>query len=343
MFKLCKLQAVSYLFLVTLMTSASVNAYIPDVYQDEYISVRAGVIETEHKPIHFGDALTLVVEVDFNDREVLIETLGEDFFRKNWGAEKGLNLRGAPTVEKVNMSSGKSGLRASFSFQILDCPRELTSCAGHKPYEIPLFTLGYQIVDGSGDVQNNKSVRFRPWPGKVMLTQALHIPHHAIEEFTTYFPGGAYPKTLNMSESQSGGLWIILVGGLLFLTSFTPRLFGDDVPYLVEQTRKPGKRWDKVLAGLQDESSQYSDEEWADHLRRLVMWFSLDELGINPCVYLHDDSVAIATERLDKGFREFFFDVINQESITSARRNEFLSRFEQHAGIKSVGVREKLA
>jgi hypothetical protein len=343
MLKLCKLQAVSYLFLITLMASISANAYIPDVYQDEYITVRAGVVETEHKPIHFGDVLTLVVEVHFNDREVLIETLGEDFFRKNWGAEKGINLRGSSAVEKVNRSADKSELKASFSFQILDCPRELTSCAGHKPYEIPLFTLGYQIVDGSGDVQNNKSVRFRPWPGKVMLTQALHIPHQAIEEFTTYFPGGAYPKALNITESQSGGLWIILTGGLLFLAGFTPRLFSDDVPYLVEPTRKPGKRWDRVLAGLQDESSQYSDEEWADNLRRLVMWFSLDELGINPCVYLHDDSVAINNERLDKAFREFFFDVINQESITPGRRNEFLNRFEEHARIKSAGVRGKSA
>ena len=332
----------SFLLLLFLSSSASALDYVPEVYSDEYVNIRAGVMESGNRPIHLGDLLTLSVEVDFSSDEVLVENLSEEIFRRNWGSEKALVLISPPEVSLSSQAGGMSTLRGLYRFEVLDCPGDMISCAGHKVYPLPVISMGYQIIDVSGAVVNNKSVRFNAWPGTLTVTQVLPVHHEGLAEFSTYFPDGAFSGSLPYTEQYTGGLWTALAGGLLILASFAPTLLPGNAPRRVETVaRRSGRRWESVLALLQDDKRAFTDEEWSDLIRRCAVWYCLDEHAFNPYNWLSLPESGQAPSL--QSFREFFTEVLNEESIDKDRRAGFILRFRQLARLNGNAAQHGVA
>ena len=65
------------------------------------------------------------------------------------------------------------------------------------------------------------------------------------------------------------------------------------------------------------------DDEWSDLLRRCVTWYCMDELGRNPYAWL---GAAAGGADTPAAAREFFLDVLQQESIDPSRRADYLDR-----------------
>jgi hypothetical protein len=320
--------------LLVITTSVFALEYVPEVYKDDYVVVRSGVMESGSQPINLGDQLNLTVEIDFRTDEVLVESLTEDIFRRNWGSEKGLVMNNPPDVTVTNVNSEITTLRAVYPFEILDCPGDMSSCPGNKIYTLPVITLGYQILDNSGAVVNNKSIRFNSWPGSLAVTPVLPVHHDELGEFASYFPDGAYTGSVAYTDTYTGGLWTALFGGLLVLTSFAPALFTSPAPRRAEVTRNSGKRWENVLALLQDNPDRFTDEEWSDLIRRSAVWYCMDEYAFNPYTWMNDPSSG-NTQALQT-FRPYFIDVMNEEGIDKARRSGYVSRFRQLAGLSGT-------
>jgi hypothetical protein len=320
--------------LLVITISVYALEYVPEVYKDDYVVVRAGVMESGSQPINLGDQLHLTIEVDFKTNEVLVESLTEDLFRRNWGSEKGLVLNNPPVVKVTAISDEISTLRAEYPFEVLDCPGEMISCPGHKMYTLPVITLGYQILDNSGAVVNNKSIRFNSWPGSLVVTPVLPVDHEGLGEFASYFPDGAYSGSVAYTDSYNSGLWTALFGGLLVLTSFVPGLFTTSAPRRTEVSRKSGRRWENVLALLQENPDRFTDEEWSDLIRRSAVWYCMDEYAFNPYTWLTDPSSGSAQAL--QTFKAYFIDVMNEEGIDKSRRSGYLSRFRELAGLNGA-------
>ena len=300
------------------------SSYLPEVYRDEYVTVRAGVPEIGSEPIHIGDPLSLVVEAEYVEGQVVLEELDEELFTRAFGAEKGISLLESPAPSRVPLEAGQVRLSGAFRFQIVDCPGELPSCPGHKSYELPVITLGYQIINASGEVLNNKSMRFRPWPGAVNVTQALPVNMERPGEFKDYFPAGGYPPAQGAGEPGNGGLWTAFFGGLIIISSFAPLLARERAAGRVDVSRASSRRWQRALAAL-EQDGRLSDEEWSDLLRRSLTWYSLDELGENPYDWLIDGH---ETGSAPREFRDFFLEVLDREGVAPAERPALLARFD---------------
>ncbi len=314
-----------YVVLVLLITGLGVQAqeYIPQVYQDEFIIVRSGIAQAGRNPVHLGDRLSLMIEAEFPTGEVAVENLNEQYFERNWGSEKGIVLNTAPELVRDNTGE-HTRLQAKFDFQILDCPGEQISCRGNKLFELPIFTLGYQIIDAGGGVLNNKSVRFIPDPGYVVVMQSLDVREGPLDELSVYLGNNGYPSAMSLPDTDGAGTWALLTGSVIFLFSFFPVLFSKQPARRVETTRKARNRWEKALSALQDQSGTTSDEEWSDLLRRCATWYCMDVFQTNPYDLLSDEHRYGETAEMAE-FREFFLEVLDQEGIPPEQRQSYLN------------------
>lgn len=304
------------LLLIALGAEVHAMQTVPPVYRDEYVTIRAGIPEIGSRPIHVGDAISLVVQVEFDAEQVRVENLDGDYFQRAFANQKSIKLYAPPVTTRTDENDGHVRIRTSWPFQVLDCPAYLVICPGDKVYDLPVISVSYQLINESGETLNDKSARFRPWPGKIAVSSALSA--EAPGELEEHFPGGAYPQALSIEDWQQASLLTILVGALLFGAGFSNRLFRSKPHHHVVHSRSPASRWEHALSCLRDGS--LPDDQWADMLRRGACWFSLDELGSNP--YAQQSST---------DFNLFFFDILNEESIRPERRNEFLGRFLQLA------------
>jgi hypothetical protein len=317
-----------------LVWNVHASEYVPDVYQDDYIIVRSGITEAGRVPVHFGDRLSLVIEAEFHGNEVITENLDEQLFERSWGSEKGISLIGAPEQSRID-TNGQTVVRGTYYFQVLDCPGELISCRGNKTYELPIFTLGYQIIDTNGNVLNNKSVRFNPVPGKIVVMQSLDIRGEGgLDKLSNYLGNSGYPAARELSEAEGGSIWPLMTGSLIFLASFFPLLLTSNVTQRTIDNRKARHRWEKVLIHIQEKDNELNDEEWSDLLRRCITWYCMDELDMNPYSWLtdlhrSDESVNVTN------VREYFIEVLNQEGIEKQQRSTFVARFK--ALLKAAG------
>jgi hypothetical protein len=300
---------------------------VPDVYQDDYIIVRAGIEEAGRVPVHLGDKLSLVIEAEFPGNEVIVENIDEQLFERSWGSEKGISLINPPEIVRNDDTNGTTILRSTFSFQVIDCPGELTSCRGNKLYELPIISLGYQIVDVSGNVVNNKSVRFNPVPGSVVVMQALDIRGEGgLEKLSDYLGNAGYPAALELIKENETGMWPLIIGGLVFFASFFPVLFTNNAPRRTDDPRRARNRWEKVLVFAEDKSDELSDEEWSDLLRRCVTWYCMDEYSINPYTWLSDENTEGESQAVSS-LRAYFVEVLNQEGIDKSLRSDYVNKF----------------
>jgi hypothetical protein len=301
---------------------------------------RAGIAEIGLQPVHVGDAVSLVLQIEFDAAQVQVEALDSDFFKRGFVRQKGIKLYAPPIVTQEETTSGVAEVLAVWPFQILDCPDDLTNCSGDKTYELPVISVSYQLIDESGEALNNKTARFRPWPGKIVVTPALAALSGHSDGFAGHFPGGAYPAALPVRDRQDAGLLAMFAGILLLAVGVGSGLQTNRTPGHASHTTRPASRWEKALGRLRGGS--LPDEQWADMLRRCTTWYCLDELGCNPFVWLNkSDSNETGAPKPMADFRVFFVDVLAEESVAPERRKEFLDRFtriaEQTVGPLSAG------
>lgn len=312
------------IFLILSSFELIASEYVPDVYEDDYITVRSGIAEAGKKPVNLGDKLSLIIEAEFPSDEVIIENLDEQLFERSWGSEKGINLIDTPVTSSIELSNGNTLVRSTFNFQVLDCPGDLTSCRGNKLYALPVITVGYQIVDSGGNVVNNKSIRFNTNPSQIVVMQALDIRGEGgLDDLSAYIGGSGYPTAMSVPEDEAASMWPVLTGGLIFLASFFPVLLTGNTQHRPETRRRHNTRWESVLEHLRHDGGNLSDEEYSDLLRRSTTWYCQDELDVNPYEWLGH----FYGGENQKNIREFFIDVLNQEGIENDKREAFLDRF----------------
>jgi hypothetical protein len=265
------------------------------------------------RPVHLGDAISFVINVAFEPAQVRVQTLDDEFFKRAFAGPGNLQLYARPTVTQTSESDGRVRIRVVWPFQILGCPEQLPTCPGNKHYELPVVSVSYQLIGDSGEVVNDKSARFRPWPGKITLTPTLAIQNGQGGEFGEFFPGGAHAEPLPIDGSPGAGTVAMLAGILLVVVGLNRRRSGDGTSRPSPEPASNANRWQQALAGLQNQD--LPDDQWADLLRRCASWYCIDELGRNP-------HTPLATE-----FDRFFADLLNEASISAGSRSDFLGRF----------------
>jgi hypothetical protein len=335
--------ASAVLILAALVHGARAAETVPEVYQDEYLTVRAGVPQVGVEPVHVGDAMTLSIELDFDGGRLQVEDLDGEFFQRAFADRQAFELYAEPAVKRIDGGSGRVTLQASWTFQILDCPGERAQCAGSKVYELPIMAVAYRLIDDAGNTVNDKSVRFRPWPGNITITPSIAALSGSAEEFADFFPGGAYQEALPVADRHYAA-FVAAFTGALFLGIAIRRSFRklasirDVVP-----AGETATRWQAALACL--ESGNLDDARWADALRRSAAWFCLDELHCNPYAWLASGSSQPGgAAPPPDDFRAFIADLLDQECIEPQRREDYLRRFARLTETAAPsGAREKHA
>lgn len=289
----------------------------PVVYEDDYVVIRAAVPDVGRKAIHIGDELTLEIGVEFDHRAVRIESLDADYFLRNFADQAAITLSGAITQDKSE---------TSWSFQILDCPVDQVVCPGEKVYELPIFTLSYQIIGQGGRLLNDKTVHFRPWPETIPVTPALMSVPPDASGFASAFPAGAYPEPVAVDVRTLAPILLIALAVILLLVSLLGRFSRTHLPFSMQNHPPPAKPWEGLLMALQDDD--LDGALWADSLRRCVSGFCVDELSINPYEWLGpaDTATSNAIRELD-GIRNFFIEVTKHGHVDVGARQGFLAEF----------------
>lgn len=298
---------------------------LPRVYVDENIAIRSALVDLESRTLHFGDVLSLVVQVEFNPAEVRLPELTSDLFASSWPESAGAHLieNGANLDSSAERDSGKRRVR--YDFQILSCPNGARSCRGTKVYELPEFQLSYELLDGSEDVEDSGSVTFTPWPGALRVSSALALLEE-LEGFSTYFPAGGHPEPLTASDERERSAAVIFSGLILLLggTLMTPSLFLRRWPF---RARPATKRWERVLEQLR--AGEFEGEErFYDELRRAFVWYCMDELKVDPFDWLKrsDSEPAEGTEGEATEQRRLFIEILR---TPPGEGEQLLGRFER--------------
>jgi len=339
---ICGLVRKAFLLLSLFVVGADAAPIIPTVYQDQYVLVRAGINETGRQPIHVGDLLSFELRIQFDSRNVRLERFDSEYFQRGFSTQTGIRLFAPPVVTHENLEASLVETRAIWSFQILDCPADQEICAGDKHYNLPVISTSYQLIDQFSQVLNEKSFRFRPWPEKIVVSPSLPSLPEPESDFADYFPSGAYPEMLLVKTPSYGGLLALVAGSLLLALGLGGRFPATGSLHGKKKMRPTGSRWERLLLHLRDSSLQ--DEEWTDGLRRCASWFCLDELGVNPYVWLTDDSSsAEISPASTAGARALFTDIVSQCCIEPENRQEYLARFKQIVNeiMASQGPRNK--
>jgi hypothetical protein len=299
---------------------------IANVYNDENLSVRAGIMNMENRIIKFGDVLPMVIEIEYDAGAVRLQEIGPEFFSMAWPEEQGAFLLDNSSNISPGMSGGMTKITNLFRFQVMACPEGKVLCKGSRFYDLPEFTLEFTTLDGTGNDVATDSVQFRPWPTNLMIASAIPLGEEGeLNSFATYFPTGAYPnpltgKDLRQSYSNmiAGGLIFLLGGILMSPFSFFKRKSVAD---------KSKKRWEDVLKTLK--SGEIQDEkQFLDALRKCLVWYIVDELKADPFYWLkHEEEVMEDAHKGTgdlAGYRELFLEVLHSPS---GKNDDLLNRF----------------
>jgi hypothetical protein len=297
--------------------AAADAARVPEVYRDDYVSVRAGVEEVGQEILHFGDLLTLTVSVTFNPSSVRIQTLDEAVFKTAWMDEPGIRLMHVQTVETDRPDrAGKilSDVEALYRFQILACPKGAATCRGVREYRIPAIGLQYQLVNEAGAVLSSRSIRVEPWPASLRVSSALPLVSRALEGFPVYFPDDAYvpPQALPTLTPVVVALVATGVVGLVFTVAAGGLRWG--LPGFLAG-RSHATRWERVREQLRKEAATLSPEQFRDKLRRAITWYCVDELGIDPYTWVKQQAEQASRTGEDgrEELRALYLDVVGEQ------------------------------
>ena len=305
--------------------SASAKESAPIVYEDNYVTVHAGLLESGARAMHLGDPLSLVIDVLFDARQVQIENFDDDVFQRVFSRMPSIRLY-APAVVTTRKETGdRVRMTGEWRFQVLGCPDELTRCPGPRSYELPVMTVAYRLIDDAGSTADGRAARFRPWPGKVDVAPAIAVVPKSGATLTDILPGGAYDTPQPVAELAHARSMLLVAGALLFVTGFLASARERRPQTLVVRPRNSDSRWQQILAHLKDDTMP--DDEWSDLLRRCVTCYCMDELGRNPNAWLGAAAGDVAGGAdTPAAAREFFLDVLHQESIDPSRRADYLDR-----------------
>lgn len=320
------------LFLCTLVLlqagTAPADPVVPVVHQDEFLTISAGVPEVGTRPVHVGDPLSLLVEVEFDAARLRIEALDAAWFQRAFADRAAFKLQSDPVLARTEAAGGHTTIRGSWTFQILACPMGLQQCAGNKSYELPLIDVAYQLVNESGEAMNDKSVRLRPWPGTLAVTPALNVATGSPDEFAGAFPGGAYQEALPVESRRGSALLAAMAGVLMLGAGIRGSRRRKTRPAAALPAARTLTRWQAVLARLRTEA--LSDDEWADTMRRCITWYCLDEKSTNPCAWLENGALdaALAPAPL-AGLHALYSDILHEDAVAPPRRQTWIDRFLQ--------------
>ncbi len=315
--------AVTALFLVAASISAKESA--PIVYEDDYITVHAGLLESGSSVVHLGDPLSLVIDVVFDARQVQIENLDDDVFQRAFSGMPSIRLYAPAIVTTQKVSGDRVRVSGYWRLQVLGCPNELTSCPGPRSYELPIMTVAYQLIDNAGNTADGRAARFRPWPGKIDVAPAIAVVPESGTTLTDILPGGAYDSLQPVAELAPARSMLLAAGALLLLTGFFASARGRRPQTSAARSHNSDSRWEQTLTRLENDTMP--DDEWSDLLRRCVTWYCVDELGQNPYAWLGaaaSDAAGAGNTSADA--HEFFLDVLHQENIDPSQRADYLDR-----------------
>ena len=313
-------------FGLVLLAALAVPAFadIPVVYEDDHVRVRSGIEQAGSRPMHVGDVLDLVVDVEFDAGNVQVERPDDEFFERAFAANPAIRLYRPGVVTTREAGGGVAHLAVRWPIQAVACPAGAAACPGVKSYELPVLDLAYQLVgsEGTGD---GRSARFRPWPATLTLTPAIAVDGHRELSLGDAVPGGAWPTPLAVPAGSTVAAWLIGLGLLILLASALQAFRRDHGHLPVVRLHHTATRWERALASL--ESEQLGDDQWSDLFRRAINWYCLDELGSNPCSWLGTPAPAAG------GWPEFFVEALERRGVAAAERRAFLARFRQLAGL----------
>ena len=313
--------------LLILSTSGADAAPImPTVYQDDNILVRAGVVEAGATAVHIGDALTLIVDVQFDPNQVRVESLDDELFQRAFATAPQIRQYRSAAVKSEKRTSGSVRIVVEWRFQVLDCPPQTGSCPGPNTYELPVIALSYELADADGRFSSDlRSVRFQPWPGSIDVAAAIVVAPATDSAIMNVLPGGAYPAALAIDEPSSGNTLTILLGTVLFAAGLLLVQRSPAPQNAVSQRTAPSSRWEHALYRLYDQS--LTDDQWSDMCRRSFAWYCTDQLQINPFSWL---GIAAGDRSSVNGpdapLREFFIDILSHSEIGVDRRPQYRER-----------------
>jgi hypothetical protein len=306
-----------------LLVSGNVGAQesVPIVYEDDFVTVHAGLPESGSRAVHLGDALSLVITVVFDAGQVQVENLDDKVFQRAFSDSPNIRLHTSATLTTKKDSHGRVRASSYWRLQVLDCPDDLVSCPGPRSYELPLMTVAYQLIDNAGSAADGRAARFRPWPGKIDVATAVAIVAESGETINDILPGGAYDSQQPVAEVAPARSVLFVAAAILLLTAFFVRARDRRPPPLLARTNYGNSRWEQTLARLSDDS--ISDEEFSDLLRRCATWYCLDELGQNPYAWLGESA---GNSDTPAGMYEFFLDVLQQQGIGRGQRTDYIDK-----------------
>ncbi|MBT8100986.1 MAG: hypothetical protein KJO82_14620 [Gammaproteobacteria bacterium] len=309
-----------------LLTAAAANA-APVVYEDDYITVHSGLSEVGLRALHLGDALSLVVAVEFDGDAVQVEDLDDAWFQRAFVDTAAIRVQQSAATTMTTLTDGRVRVATRWQLQFLDCPEAAPSCAGSKSYGLPIVAVAYRLTAPGGSPADSRSARFRPWPGTVVLASALPVEPGPSDKFADVFPGGAYPNPIAV-EAPGQSATMLLLAGALFLGGGI--LAGRQVrqpQQLPMRVHRDRRRWETAIAVLAD--ADKADDEWSDLLRRALTWYCLDELDSNPFDWLASETSDSGLPREFEAAKSLFLDVLQQERIAADRREEFLRKLRE--------------
>ncbi len=288
------------------------DRFTPEVFRNDALSIRAGLARDTSQLVYFGDVLTLTVIVSHDPASTAIADIDAAFFASAWSTEAGIRLH-AWRQQHEQHDSGRAIVRTEFDFQVLDCPDESTpTCPGERIYLIPRFEIQYDDLEAGAD--SSRSVRFTPWPQVLRVASMMQRDAEGqLYSFETYFPAGGYPEPMRGENGTptavitAGVALAVLIGGL-FMWPFRQRR--KDAP----DATLP--RWERQLRRVHD-YDDVDDARFVDALRRCLVWYCNDELGIDPFVWLDlaepgdDEPAESSTAQNHADLRRLFFDLLH--------------------------------
>jgi len=285
--------------LLSVANTSAQDYRISEVYRDDRITISAEIVDLERQIIHFGDVLTLALNIDYDPKRIRIQELDSRFFTGAWSERDGAFLLHHQSITKSGSGQDSSESRNLYRFQILACPEGAVLCRGNRRYEVPEFTLEYELVTAS-DSEIIEPIKFRPWPAAIVVGSAIPLDEEGeLNSFLSYFPTGAFPSPLSGLEQESpftgliaGGMFLLLGGLLMSPLSFFKRSS--------LATSKQKARWEHVLEKLK--AGEFEDEaHFMDNLRRCMVWYCVDELAVDPFYWVKHESEVSGKQKQGAG------------------------------------------